>query len=242
MIQVCEAFPEITLESTESGATPGVDAIMVTLDLERCAVSISSITSTNTGVGSGVFGAPQALIWRGDAGLVNVPIALTYPHTQGYVSEAFPTNDDGTATIQRRFSTVSGRMKGARDFGLVLTEAYFERNFNTSTLNTFYIRSSCKAGRPLLLVTWHNDRCDGTQSVSGGFNRANTTSRFHASSIGNWALSGDSRHTIEVSLKGSYIRDIRRCTYSPRSFVEIRALGFLSLGFSRTGSTRLVST
>ena len=222
MVQVCAGFPEIVLETSESGTAPGGGEATVTLDLINCTVALSELTRTNTGAPdrSDSQGAgPQSLAWHGAQVAGFVPIAWR-GDMEATTSSPLTTFHNNTPW---RDSTLTMRL---RDFaGFWLTKTEVRRKYWTDTRVTRDFRFDCDTGSPAAAggVSWHEDACSGNYAKSLDRARAWAQGRFHGESglPLRARFNRSTHHNLNVLLNGSATRDVARCTVNPTSIEEL---------------------
>ena len=227
-VQVCEGFPEITLESTARATEPGSGSATATMDLINCTVTLSELTHTTTGVHTNLDRnpGPQGLSWDGSDRVSALPISW-FGSPDGVL---FPLESRPGFSRQRN-SSVTGRLK-AKDFlRLRLTKTELKRRYRISDLETIRRSWDCDANSPArgAGVFWEEDDCDGDAYVSLGRARAWAQGRFHGEIRGTVPLTDgkrarfnrSTRHIINLLLVGTSSHEIRRCTVSPNSIEDL---------------------
>ena len=232
-IQVCEEFPEIALESSESGFSPGPGSATVRIDLANCMVTLAELTHTTTGTGSGTVvpnPAPHSLIWTGSMESVGVPISwnsfLMHP-------SAASSSPRARQTIRQSYLYAS--LVAADGIGFALTQARVFSQHEVGTLNSLGHNYHCVTKSPgfWARVAWLRDRCTGGQTSGSQAVRTWARGSFHAISVGNVRFSRDTNHTISATQMDTPTSVRRICQINPRSITNLRAVyAGISLGVS----------
>lgn len=222
-VQVCQGFPEIVLETSETGTAPGGGEATVTLDLTNCTVALSELTRTSTGAtdssGSQRAG-PQSLAWHEGQVAGFVPIAWRGDHGR---SSHSPVSLAGW-----RSTTLTMRLKALDGVGFTLTKTEISRKYLVGSRTTTHFRKNCAARSPARLrgVHWREDACSGGHAKSLDRARAWAQGRFHGE-ISNPSLrfSGPTHHNLNLLLNGTATRDVARCTVNPTSIEDLTLTG-----------------
>ena len=238
-VQVCQGFPEIVLETSETGTAPGGGEATVTLDLTNCTVALSELTRTKSGAqdsSDSQSAGPQAMDWN------RVP-------TDGFVPIAwrgdmeFQTASLPSAPNPHRIwrdSTLTMRLRD--QFGLRLTKTEIQRKYWADTRVTRDFRYDCDTGSPAAVggVTWHEDACSGGHGRILDRARAWAQGRFHGESglPSRARFNRSTHHNLNVLLNGSATRDVARCTVNPTS-IEDLTVTVRRFGITVTGGVKI---
>ena len=237
-VQVCETFPAITLESSDSGRVPGETEITVNLDFAECMVTLSAVFSTNIGTtGTMSSVGPQTLTWSDRLSDEAIPVSWTWPGRQDQRRWNPGPPRCPSAGSSSRGSQVRGQLQAADGVGFILTEVTLDRCYRIDTKALTKLRYDCDADSPtVILIRWREDRCTGRGYRARGNSMAFATGNFHADPIGpsppRWY------HSINVELEGSSHDEERSCRISPRSTTNIH-LGPLGVRFNCSSSSRV---
>lgn len=221
-VQVCQGFPEIVLETSETGIAPGGGEATVTLDLINCTVALSELTRTNTGLpdssGSQRVG-PQAMDWKRVPTAGFVPIA--WRSDMGLPTVWLPTTYRTTPTW--RYSYLSMLLRAADGVGLRLTKTKVSRTYSLDSRNTTSFHNDCDANSPAARfgVRWYEDGCTGGHRKSLGRAQAWAQGRFHGQATSPSRFNGSTRHTMNLLLEGTANHEMRRCTMNPTSIEDL---------------------
>lgn len=230
-VQVCEDFPEITLEGASFSSMPGDSTASVDLRFGDCTVVVSKLTHTTTGV-STWRDAPaptqRTLIWRDGFNVDSVPVA--------WRNRSSLTPDSVWFSPPRyqswRSSILTMRLMALDGLGLRLTKTEISRRYLEDSLRTTRFRKDCDANSPggRLGVHWREDGCTGGHSLTQGRARAWAQGRFHGEITDTFPgtnrrvrFNRSTHHTMNLLLVGTAQRDIRRCTINPPSIEGLEA-------------------